>query len=226
MGGFSNFAISFTIISVLAGCLTSYYIAFNNGGPVAITWGWLIVGGFCILVALAMGEIASAMPTAAPVLLGEPARRACLGLVHRLVQPGGPDRGHRVHRLRRRDLHHRAAQPVVPDRGRTSTVTVFMVYTAIVALHLAINRINISFLGQPNSLSAWWHMLGVAVIVVVLALVPDRPPVGGVRVHADAEQLRDSADHSYWFVFGLGLLIAQYTDHRLRRLGAHERGDP
>ena len=64
MGGFSNFAISFTIISVLAGCLTSYYIAFANGGPVAVTWGWLLVGVFCVLVAMAMGEIASAMPTA------------------------------------------------------------------------------------------------------------------------------------------------------------------
>ena len=64
MGGFSNFAISFTIISILAGCLTSYFLAFNNGGPVAITWGWLLVGTFCILVAMAMGEIASAMPTA------------------------------------------------------------------------------------------------------------------------------------------------------------------
>ena len=30
MGGFQNFAISFTIISILAGCLTSYYIAFNG----------------------------------------------------------------------------------------------------------------------------------------------------------------------------------------------------
>ena len=44
MGGFQNFAISFTIISILAGCLTSYYIAFNNGGPIAISWGWLLVG--------------------------------------------------------------------------------------------------------------------------------------------------------------------------------------
>src|ERR671926_684777 len=64
MGGFANFAISFTIISILAGCLTSYFIAFNNGGPVAITWGWLLVGGFCIIVSLAMGELASAFPTA------------------------------------------------------------------------------------------------------------------------------------------------------------------
>ena len=64
MGGFSNFAISFTIISILAGCLTSYFIGFNDGGPVAVVWGWLLVGGFCILVALAMAEIASSMPTA------------------------------------------------------------------------------------------------------------------------------------------------------------------
>jgi hypothetical protein len=39
MGGFQNFAISFTIISILAGCLTSYYVAFERGGPVAVTWG-------------------------------------------------------------------------------------------------------------------------------------------------------------------------------------------
>ena len=44
MGVFRNFAISFTIISILAGCLTSYYLAFQWGGPVAVTWGWIIVG--------------------------------------------------------------------------------------------------------------------------------------------------------------------------------------
>ena len=37
MGGFQNFAISFTIISILAGCLTSYYIAIGWGGPVVVT---------------------------------------------------------------------------------------------------------------------------------------------------------------------------------------------
>src|SRR5256885_11132540 len=86
MGGFQNFAISFTIISILAGCLTSYFIAFNNGGPVAITWGWLLVGGFCILVSLAMGELASAYPTAGGLYywasrLGSPARGSVTGRV-------------------------------------------------------------------------------------------------------------------------------------------------
>ena len=64
MGGFQNFAISFTIISILAGCLTSYYVAFERGGPVAVTWGWLLVGLMCTIIALAMAEIASAYPTA------------------------------------------------------------------------------------------------------------------------------------------------------------------
>src|SRR4026207_710817 len=64
MGGFQNFAISFTIISLLAGCLTSYVIASGEGGPVAVTWGWLIVGAMSTLVALSMAEIASAFPPA------------------------------------------------------------------------------------------------------------------------------------------------------------------
>ena len=64
MGGFQNFAISFTIISILAGCLTSYYIAFESGGPIAVTWGWLLIGLFSTIIALAMAEIASSFPTA------------------------------------------------------------------------------------------------------------------------------------------------------------------
>ena len=64
MGGFQNFAISFTIISILAGCLTSYSIAYLQGGPIVVSWGWLLVGLMSTLVALAMAEIASAYPTA------------------------------------------------------------------------------------------------------------------------------------------------------------------
>ena len=41
--GFQNFAISFTIISILAGTLTTYGQAWNNGGPVAISWGWPLI---------------------------------------------------------------------------------------------------------------------------------------------------------------------------------------
>src|ERR687890_312359 len=61
---FSNFAISFTIISVLAGCFTTYGQAWNNGGPIAISWGWPIICGLILLVALSMSELVSAYPTA------------------------------------------------------------------------------------------------------------------------------------------------------------------
>ena len=54
MGGFRNFAISFTIISILAGCLTSYNIGFEHGGPMWVTWGWLLVGLMATIIALAM----------------------------------------------------------------------------------------------------------------------------------------------------------------------------
>ena len=62
--GFQNFAISFTIISVLAGCFTTYYQAWNNGGPVAISWGWPIISAFILIIAFCMSELASAYPTA------------------------------------------------------------------------------------------------------------------------------------------------------------------
>src|ERR1700679_1428653 len=44
MSGFSNFAVSFTIISILSGCLTLYGYGMNTGGPAIIVWGWPIVG--------------------------------------------------------------------------------------------------------------------------------------------------------------------------------------
>ena len=62
--GFSNFAISFTIISVLAGCFTTYGQAWNNGGPIAISWGWPIICGLILLVAFSMAELVCAYPTA------------------------------------------------------------------------------------------------------------------------------------------------------------------
>src|SRR6201986_5049433 len=61
--GFSNFAISFSIISMLAGCFTSYGQAFLNGGPVAISIGWPVISCLILCVAFSMSELASAYPT-------------------------------------------------------------------------------------------------------------------------------------------------------------------
>src|SRR6184192_3039141 len=64
MGAFSNFAVSFTIISILSGCLTLFYFGMNTGGPVVITLGWPLVGIMVTIVGLAMAEVCSSYPTA------------------------------------------------------------------------------------------------------------------------------------------------------------------
>ena len=211
MGGFSNFAISFTIISILAGCLTSYFIAFNNGGPVAITWGWLLVGAFCVLVAMAMGEIASAMPTAGALYfwaskLGGPAWGWFTGwfnLVGQIAVTASIDYGAAIFTTALLNLWF-------PDVVGTDTVTIFVVYTVIMALHLALNLLNVNLLAKLNSFSAWWHMVGVVLIVVVLIIVPQEHQ-SVAFVFTETINNSGFSDGAFWFVFGIGLLMAQYT---------------
>lgn len=64
MSGFSNFAISFSIICILAGGITAFPNGFCSAGGGAIGIGWPIGGLFAMVVALAMGQIASSFPTA------------------------------------------------------------------------------------------------------------------------------------------------------------------
>ncbi|HYH29917.1 MAG TPA: amino acid permease, partial [Pseudonocardia sp.] len=210
MGGFSNFAISFTIISVLAGCLTSYYIAFNNGGPVALTWGWLLVGAFCILVSMAMAEIASSMPTAGALYfwaskLGGPAWGWFTGwfnLVGEIAVTAAIQYGSAIFTTALLNLWF-------PGMGN-ETGTIFVVFTAIAALQLALNLLNINVLALLNTVSAWWHMAGVAVIVLVLILVPDNHQ-SAAFVFGETINNSGFSDSAFWFVFGLGLLMSQYT---------------
>ncbi|MCX6466363.1 MAG: amino acid permease [Pseudonocardiales bacterium] len=211
MGGFSNFAISFTIISVLAGCLTSYYLAFQYGGPVAITWGWLLVGVFCVLVAMAMGEIASAMPTAGALYfwaskLGGPAWGWFTGwfnLVGQIAVTAAIDYGAAVFTTALLNLWF-------PDLVGTDTGAVFTTYTVIVALHLALNLLNVNVLARLNTVSAWWHMIGVVVIVGVLVVVPENHQ-SAAFVFGETINNSGFPDSAYFFVFGIGLLMAQYT---------------
>ena len=64
MGGFSNFAISFSIICILAGGITSFPAAMSAGGAFSVVIGWVVGGVFALIVAASLGQIASAYPTA------------------------------------------------------------------------------------------------------------------------------------------------------------------
>ena len=213
-GGFSNFAISFTIISILAGCLTSYYIAIGWGGPVAVTWGWLLVGGFCIIVSLAMGEIASTYPTAG-------------GLYYWSSRLGTPGWGWFTGWF---NLVGQIAVTAAIDFGAATFISslmnlwfdysltkghVFLTYTVIIALHGLINVFGPRLLAQINNISAWWHMGGVLLIVAILIVVPDHHKSLSF-VFTDTENFSGFQGHSwsnpmFWVVFGIGLLMAQYT---------------
>src|SRR5258708_29388201 len=64
MGGFSNFAISFSIICILAGGIASVQLGFSAAGGASIGIGWPLSCAFSLIVAASMGQIASAYPTA------------------------------------------------------------------------------------------------------------------------------------------------------------------
>src|SRR3954471_3592848 len=64
MGGFANFAVSFSIISILTGAVLLFGYGLKFAGPSANSIGWPIVSIFTLCVAASMAEIASAYPTA------------------------------------------------------------------------------------------------------------------------------------------------------------------
>src|SRR5256714_8161424 len=214
MGGFSNFAISFTIISILAGCLTSYAIAFNQGGPVAITWGWLIVGLFCIVVALALGEIASTYPTAGGLYywsskLGSPSWGWFTGwfnLVGQIAVTASIGYGCA--------FFSTALLNLLFDYPN-SFGWIFFLYGVIMLAAGLINMFKVPITAALNSFSAWWHMVGVVVIVAILAIVPDHHRSIG---YVFGQTLNNSGfggaswTHGVFiYVFLTGLLMAQYT---------------
>jgi amino acid transporter len=64
MSGFSNFAISLSIICILAGCVTSFQIGYSSVGGASIGLGWPLCCAFSLMVAATMAQVASAFPTA------------------------------------------------------------------------------------------------------------------------------------------------------------------
>src|SRR3989449_958496 len=64
MSGFSNFAISLSIICILAGGITSFHVGLCSVGGAAIGLGWPLACLFSLCVAATMAQVASAFPTA------------------------------------------------------------------------------------------------------------------------------------------------------------------
>lgn len=211
MSGFSNFAISFTIISILSGTLTLYGTGMNYGGPVEEAYGWPIVSVFVIIVALGMAEIASKYPTAGGLYfwaskMGGPAWGWFTGwfnLIGQIAITAGIDYGAAV-------FTDALLQLLWKGTFHGTQHEVVAVYGVILILHAVMNTFSVRLVAFLNDVSVWWHVIGVFVIVAFLIFKPNHhQSFGTVFGHT----INNSGfSHSWlWFVLLLGLLQAQYT---------------
>jgi amino acid permease (GABA permease) len=213
LSGFSNFAVSFSIISILAGAITSYSIAMNAGGPFAITIGWLLVGIMVTLVALAMAEVCSAYPTAGALYWwaaalakrNKPAWAWFVGWFNFLGEvavTAAIDFGAAITTAAFLDLTF----------GLTVTKTsTFLIFLVIIVVHGLLNTFGVNLVRLLSDVSAWWHLVGVLVIVLVLAIVPDQhKPISDVFFEVKNTTGFSFAGAGLYAVL-IGLLMAQYT---------------
>src|SRR4051794_7448936 len=218
MGGFQNFAISFTIISILAGCLTSFSIAFNQGGPVTITWGWLIVGLFCVFVSLAMGEIASTYPTAGGLYFwssklpgGGPVWGWFTGwfnLIGQIAVTASIGFGCAIFMTSWLNL-------ITSGHYGNAYHWIYLTYLFVMVGAGLINLFKVTITAALNAFSAWWHMVGVIVIVFILGIVPDHHRsfgyVFGQTINNTGFGGQSWTHGVFIYVFLTGFLMAQYT---------------
>ena len=214
---FSNFAISFSIISILAGCFTTFGQAWNNGGPIAISIGWPIISAFILIIGFTMSELASAYPTSG-------------GIYWWASKLGGAKAGFYTGWLNLIGLLAVIASVaygaatflnVVLGTVFDSYATGFMagnylhqqfvLFLIIMLLVTLINVYSSHLLAMINNVSVWWHVFGAAIVIGILFIVPDQ--------HQSlkwmfTERINNSGfgENSFWFyVLPLGFLLTQYT---------------
>ena len=172
--GFSNFAISFSIISILAGCFTTFAVGWNNGGPAAIAWGWPIIAAFILVIGLCMSELVSAFPTSG-------------GIYWWASKLGGVKAGYYTGWLNLIGLLAIVASvaygcatffDLTLDTYSTSWASgysltrVFIIFLVVLALAALVNIFSSQLLAALNNISVWWHVFGAALVVLILAFAP------------------------------------------------------
>jgi len=199
MGGFSNFAISFSIISILTGAVILYDYGLAWAGTAAVLIGWPLVTVFVLAIAASMAEIASAYPTAGGLyywasrmknkewgwwtawlnLIGQfaivagisyaAAQFLNVSLVTPLLDNVGVDYGNTT---------------VILGIGETPIVSGALVTMGVLMLIcLALNIAGINLVALLNQVSVWWHF-GIVAAVVVLVLVAGKPDQSGMTLFA------------------------------------------
>ena len=236
---FTNFAISFTIISVLAGCFTSFGFAWLNGGPIAVSLGWPLLCLLIFCVAFSMAELTSAYPTAGGPywwahdlggkgwswmtgwfnivgLLGIVASVAYGAAIFLNILLG-------LYGLNILGINFGDTSHVLSEQ--------FLLFLIILLAYTVVNIFADRFLAVLNNISVGWHLLGVAVVIGLLWIVPDHHQSADFVFTAEVQRVRllRRLDQQ------LRVLVLRPADRvpaddvhgdGLRRLRSHRRGDP
>jgi amino acid transporter len=216
--GFSNFAISFSVISILTGCFTTFAQAWNNGGPIAISIGWPIISLFILIIGLCMSELASAYPTSG-------------GIYWWASKLGGPQAGFFTGWLNLIGLLAVTAS-VVYGAATFLNITIrtyllsyandflngnyinqqFFWFIIIMILITLLNTFSSQVQALFNNISVWWHVAGAAIIIGVLIITPSEHQSLHWMFTKQVNNSGFEGSNMYWFfVLPLGFLLTQYT---------------
>src|SRR3989440_9877497 len=151
MGGFANFALSFSIISILTGAITLYGYGLKMGGPLEMAVGWPLVSLLTLPVAASLAQLASSYPTAgalyhwASILGGKGSGffTAWLNCIGQFAITAGIDHG--------------LSQFLVSLLGLPAERTL-AVYAAVLFSHAVMNHLGVRVVARANDLSAWGHI--------------------------------------------------------------------
>jgi amino acid transporter len=179
MGGFANFAISFSIISVLTGAILLYGYGLKFAGPIINSVGWPIASIFTLCVAASMAELSSAYPTAGGLYYwsyrlggrGWAWLTAWLNMIGQITIAAGVNIAaatYLVGALTRifdipRETH-------IPIFG-SLTAWSFYVFVMILLMipQVLLNIYGIKKVAILNEISVYWHIGGVLLIAAFLA---------------------------------------------------------
>ncbi len=204
MGGFSNFAVSFSIISILTGAVTLYGHGLRFGGPFVMGIGWPLVAGMTLMVAASLAQLASSFPTAGALyhwaaMLGGPGLgffTAWFNTIGQFAITAGIDYG----------LAEFVADMLGWPRERGY---VLPLYAAILLSHAVLNHVGVRVVAVLNDLSAWYHLVGVAVLIGALVAFAPKQDAAFLLTRFSSES--HFATRGYGYVFLIGLLQAQWT---------------
>jgi len=197
MGGFSNFAISFSIISILTGAVILYDYGLAWAGTAAVLIGWPLVTVFVLLIAASMSEVASAYPTAGGLYYWASRMKnkdwgwwtAWLNLIGQFAIVAG------IAYAAAQFLNVSLVTPLLSnvgvDYGNTTVILAngdvpilsgaLVTMGVLLAICLVINIAGINLVALLNQVSVWWHIAIVAA-VVVLVFLAGKPDASGLTL--------------------------------------------